>query len=385
VPEVLDAVIAKGMAKDPDQRYASTVELARAARDATTVPLARPGPIFPLHPASQPDLPAAGPIHSQDTQLAPLWVKPTPKRPMWRRRRVVVPAVLAVVLLIGGGIFGAVKASQHSAAPNTGPFTGTYRADFGPASRLDGQPVAGATPATETWGLRSVCRPTGCLATASRRSGDTTLVSTMVFDDVGGRWLAVGLASGTCSNAPAEHWQVFTLQTRPDGTLAGEYSSTASNACDNKRAVIFTRTGGVDVNSLPDPTTRAPRVVSPAEALHGRYHQTKTYMSGSKQQEYDYAVRTDCLRNGARCMSYFHGPDLVKGLVFGSGKWTDDETYDSPCPAGGTSHVTVTAAFPLPQPPQDPITLLTGHGYQQESGSACTSSEFDEKYVRTGD
>jgi predicted Ser/Thr protein kinase len=40
IPKYLDAVIATGMAKDPDQRYATTVELADAAHDAITVPLA---------------------------------------------------------------------------------------------------------------------------------------------------------------------------------------------------------------------------------------------------------------------------------------------------------------------------------------------------------
>src|SRR6201993_2734479 len=42
VPAQFDPVIATGMAKDPDQRYATTVELASAAHDAITTPILRP-------------------------------------------------------------------------------------------------------------------------------------------------------------------------------------------------------------------------------------------------------------------------------------------------------------------------------------------------------
>jgi serine/threonine-protein kinase len=44
VPAQFDAVIAKGMAKNPHERYATTVELARNARDAITVPIPPPAP-----------------------------------------------------------------------------------------------------------------------------------------------------------------------------------------------------------------------------------------------------------------------------------------------------------------------------------------------------
>ena len=44
LPPQLDEVIATGMAKDPDHRYATTVELADAARNAITGPIRRPPP-----------------------------------------------------------------------------------------------------------------------------------------------------------------------------------------------------------------------------------------------------------------------------------------------------------------------------------------------------
>jgi serine/threonine-protein kinase len=53
VPAGFDAVIAEGMAKGPDQRYATTIELGNAARDAITVPIQRPTPIPPILPATQ--------------------------------------------------------------------------------------------------------------------------------------------------------------------------------------------------------------------------------------------------------------------------------------------------------------------------------------------
>jgi serine/threonine protein kinase, bacterial len=73
VPQPLDAVIARGMAKQPDRRYASTVELARAARDAITVPIPRPllsrAPNPPSTKRAQPTAPPA-PQPAKPTQFS---------------------------------------------------------------------------------------------------------------------------------------------------------------------------------------------------------------------------------------------------------------------------------------------------------------------------
>ena len=103
---------------------------------------------------------------------------------------------------------------------------------------------------------------------------------------------------------------MFTLEPRPDGTFTGDYRAAAASACAEKRTVSFTRTGDVDVNSLPDPGTLPPRVISPAEAPHGRYHITRNFANGMPQQQDGPAVRTD-LRTGDRCMSYFHSGSLT--------------------------------------------------------------------------
>jgi hypothetical protein len=413
VPVAMDQVIATGMAKNPDQRYASTVELARAARDATTVPLVRPGPAVPAQPPRWPGHLIADPIDSHVTPLAaagaapvlpprpgpprrhppPLQPTPTPKGPGWRRPRVVIPAVVAVVLLIGGGIFAAVKLSHHqnpaataptaTAPPNTGSFTGTFTADFGPALEFAGKPIEGEPPYKATWLLRSVCGASGCVATAA--PGRFPPKGEVVFDDVGGRWLAVAASTAKCGNLDAEAFDVVSLQPRPDGTMSGEWISTDSQGCYGKRTVTFTRTADTDVDTLTDPATQPPRVVSPAQALHGRYHDTLTYTTTGSKEEFDVGVRTDCLRSGDRCMSFFYSADGVTPLVFANGKSTDNSEGDTPCSAGGTNHVKHTAEYPLPQPPQDPITLLTGHGHVDSTGSACPSSDFDNKFVRTGD
>jgi serine/threonine-protein kinase len=208
----------------------------------------------------------------------------------------------------------------------------------------------------------------------------------MVFDEIGGRWVAVTLGSDQCKGATAEFWQVFTLQPRPDGTLAGDYTAVTQNLCADRRTVTFTRTGDVDVNNLPDPAGQPPRVPSPAEALRGQYRTLRTFKSGSPQQQSTSTVTTNCLRTGDRCISYLHGKSNRLPLIFGGGNWTLDIDVDDSCLATGEpTHVNITGQYPLPQPPQDPIRLLTGHGHQRQTGSCALDTDYDETLTRTAD
>ena len=164
----------------------------------------------------------------------------------------------------------------------------------------------------------------------------------MTFDQLGGTWLAVGLASADCGgDAPSEVWVVVTLQPQPDGTLSGEtVRSSTDSLCAAKRAVKFTRTGDPDLNKVPDPAVLPPRVVTPAEGLRGSYRQTTTFTNGTVLPGKVLAANTYCLRTGDRCMSLFHADGGAVTLIFADDKWTRNEMGTTTCAAGryGAGH-----------------------------------------------
>jgi serine/threonine protein kinase len=77
--------------------------------------------------------------------------------------------------------------------------------------------------------------------------------------------------------------------------------------------------------------------------------------------------------------------DQVAKALHAAHEVTQDIEVDDRCPSGGTSRRTGIAHYPLPQPPQNPIMLLTGHGHDQQAAPCTKSIDFDEKRVRTGD
>jgi serine/threonine-protein kinase len=215
------------------------------------------------------------------------------------------------------------------------------------------------------------------------------LLSNLTFDQLGGTWVAVGLASAPCGgDQPVELWVVLTLQPHPDGTLSGETIRASTNgACAAKRTVKFTRTGDPDVNKVPDPAVVPPRAVSLADALHGSYQQTTTFTNGDVVSGKVLAANTYCLRTGDRCLSLFHAADGVVTLTFANDKWTRNEQGTTNCAAGGSAQATITAEYPMPAQVDDPIALLTGRGSQTVApGGACTGGgDFTDKFERTGD
>ncbi len=138
----LDTVIAKGMAKNPDERYQTVMELAQAARNAVTAPMPLPRPPEWREPAPQPTGPparAAAATAQQGVPQAGVFARPEPfadssrpnpppPAPPWWRRKLVVISV-AVLLTVTALVVAVALAGNHGSAPVnprqvTLPFTG---------------------------------------------------------------------------------------------------------------------------------------------------------------------------------------------------------------------------------------------------------------------
>lgn len=252
---------------------------------------------------------------------------------------------------------------------------------------------------------RSACTDGACIATATAPAYDAPSAmpaaagaGELVFDFVGGRWVAVRAQPSTCREDTGDgvrdtySWRTYVIEPAADGTWSGSYverNTLESCGGSTRQTATVTRLGTADPGiTLPDPASQPARVTTPAAGLRGQYTSTMTATTTRRVEETGvYTADTTCLRTGDRCLSYLvrdDGPDRgsARKLVFADGYWTETSApIAGDCPGGGRYSAVNRGVLPLPPLPGDPIEALAGEFTQRSTGDCSGTREYDVTYT----
>ena len=176
---------------------------------------------------------------------------------------VVARVLLAIAAVVAAGRRGwclrgrQAHPGSRPAAAAPGPFTGTYRADFGPIADFDDaagplNPARRRRSPAPTASVRCAGPPGAWRprrASAAHRSGNRRWCSTR---SAGAGWRSPSAPTSADKHPPnsGRSSRCNHVPTAPSPANTPRLPPTPAPA---RRTVTFTRTGDVDVNSLPDP------------------------------------------------------------------------------------------------------------------------------------
>ncbi|MGO4617413.1 serine/threonine-protein kinase [Nocardia sp. 2YAB30] len=422
LPGGFDDVVARGMAKSPDDRYPTAGELAAAAGRAlttgptaiagstgTTTPPSIPKPGFEGRSA-RPDTPPPVPSTEQDAEqkstvdagpsvhlggLQP--IRSESKRirrggpgPPRRKRPVIRAAVAVVAVLIAAATVAGLWQLTHRSKPELA-FDGRYEVTYTPRT-MNGKPDD-RPQETRVWSVRSHCPPQSerCVAsiTSQNPAEPQKLPTQFTADYRDGTWMATKelppqpdpICESPITKAPqvAPVWKKVQFRFgAPPWT--GTYFGYGGGPCayTQEAGMALTRLGDVDPNvTVVPPDTVSARVDTPTIApISGTYDVTVTYTATPDvpnppppdkiQQQYE----TICVRGGDRCAATTHAdlradPRTIFSplLVFEGGAWRTGYNSPYPCYVGSNEpHTNATfrwELFPSDARP-DPTEFLTG-------------------------
>ncbi|MGD1256333.1 protein kinase domain-containing protein [Mycobacterium seoulense] len=246
-PPAFDAVIATGMAKDPAQRYATPVDMARAARDAITVPLRLRDPNVQSHnaDATAPTQVASWPSEPTQRAQKPLHPDPRQQIPGNRRRAKrswVVATVIAVVVSSGSASVYLLR--THTSKAGSTRTTGSATVAPPPSAPSGGgtpSPGATAAPSGPPTIATSIRVGNGPFGVAVDSAGHTAYVANTGSNSVS--LVDTGSRTVTATIAVGRHPVGVAVDTSTRTVYVTNYDDSSVSVIDTANGTVIARIG----------------------------------------------------------------------------------------------------------------------------------------------